>query len=328
MKVAVLGSNSFAGACFVNYALDRNCEVLGISRSPEPHPVYLPYRCNPARKRFLFRQLDLNDDIKEICDQLAAWQPDSVVDFAGQGMVAPSWQWPEQWYATNIVAKVKLHNFLKDQSWLKRYVRVSTPEVYGSIDGPVDETAPYNPSTPYAVSHAAIDLSLLAFWKQYDFPVVLTRFANFYGPGQQLYRIVPHAIISAKTGGKLQLHGGGTSVRAFVYGEDVAAATFLAMTKGRDGEIYHFSTSEFVSIRELVERIAAVLEVPFDHFVELAPERPGKDHAYRLDCRKARDELGWSAKYLLDQGLRQTIRWVENNLAEIRTLPLDYIHKP
>ena len=101
-------------------------------------------------------------------------------------MVAESWTAPAQWYTTNIVAKVRLHDWLRQQSWLERYVRISTPEVYGSHDTLQPESWHLNPSTPYAVSHAAIDLSLRAFHAHYGFPVVFTRFANFYGPGQQL----------------------------------------------------------------------------------------------------------------------------------------------
>src|SRR5919108_5705205 len=223
-RVAVLGSNSFAGAVFVDSAISAGDEVLGINRSPEPSPIFLPYRNNARASAYRFRQLDLNRDFNAVCAALAEFGPAFVVDFAGQGMVAESWSRPEQWYETNIVAKVKLHEFLRTQPGLKKYVRVSTPEVYGSTSQLVREQQSYAPSTPYAVSHAAIDMSLGAFHRNYGFPVVLTRFANFFGPGQQLYRIVPRTIIYALTGRRLKLDGGGTAVRAFIHSRDVAAA--------------------------------------------------------------------------------------------------------
>ena len=207
-------------------------------------------------------------------------------------MVAESWQNPAQWYNTNIVAKVKLHDQLRQKDWLERYIRISTPEVYGSQENLLQETWEYNPSSPYAVSHAAIDQSLKAFNKQYDFPVILTRFANFYGPGQQLYRIVPRTIIYALLGKKLQLHGGGTSVRAFISGVDVADAVMRSINYGLVGEVYHFSPERFLTIRKLIEIICSKMGVDFAELVEIAPDRPGKDQAYLMDSEKARRDLG------------------------------------
>src|SRR3954466_2564273 len=220
-RVAVLGSNSFAGTAFIDAALSETHEVLGISRSPEPPPIFLPYRENSRASAYRFQQLDLNRDFDAVCVALDDFAPAFVVDFAGQGMVAESWTRPEQWYQTNIVSKVRLHEFLRRHRTLEKYVRVSTPEVYGSTPHLIREHQPYAPSTPYAVSHAAIDMSLAAFHRNYGFPVVLTRFANFFGPGQQLYRIVPRTIIYALVGRRLSLDGAGTSVRAFIHSRDV-----------------------------------------------------------------------------------------------------------
>jgi len=327
-RIAVIGSNSFAGASFVDAALSAGHEVLGINRSPEPSAIFLPYRKNARTSAYQFRRLDLNRDLDTLCAALADFAPASVVDFAGQGMVAESWTRPEQWYQTNIVAKVRLHDFLRTLASLGKYVRVSTPEVYGSTTELIREEQPYAPSTPYAVSHAAIDMSLLAFHRRYGFPVVLTRFANFFGPGQQPYRIVPRTIIYALLGRRLKLDGGGTSVRAFIHSRDVAAALLRVLEAGKPGEIYHFSPSEFHSIRSVVERICVELDIAFASFVDLAPERPGKDHAYLMDAAKVRAELDWQARVGLVEGIRETIAWVKANLAEIRSLPLEYVHKP
>lgn len=263
----------------------------------------------------------------EIFDALDDFQPDVIVDFAGQGMVAESWISPEQWYQTNIVAKVRFHNLLRQAKWLKRYIRISTPEVYGSQEDLLKEAWQFNPSTPYAVSHAAIDMSLRAFHQQYQFPVIFTRFANFYGSGQQLYRIVPRTIINALLGKKLQLHGGGTSIRAFIHGSDVADGIIKAASIGSIGEIYHFSSEKFYSIREAVELICERLGVEFSSVVEIAPDRPAKDKAYLMDSSKARTDLGWSEGYTFERGIDETIDWVKDSMDEIRRLQLDYIHK-
>ena len=127
MRCVVLGSNSFAGSGFVHHALNHGDTVIGISRSPEPNDIFLPYKRNPRQDAFSFHQLDLNRDLPEITRLLGELRPDVVVDFAGQGMVAESWNQPEQWYRTNITAKVRLHDYLRSCDWLRKYIRISTP---------------------------------------------------------------------------------------------------------------------------------------------------------------------------------------------------------
>src|SRR5207247_10423791 len=145
--------------------------------------------------------------------------------------------------------------------FLKKYVHVSTPEVYGTCVGNVTESAPFNPSTPYAASRAACDLHLMTFFRNYHFPVVFTRAANVYGPGQQLYRIIPRTIFFIRLGRKLQLHGGGRSVRSFIHARDVAEGTLRVARQSLAGEAYHLSTSVCLSVRELVELICRKLGV-------------------------------------------------------------------
>lgn len=327
LTIFVLGSNSFAGSCFVNAALTAGHKVIGINRSPEGPHFFLRYRHNSRRANYQFHQLDLNRDLAGIKELVISATPDYVVDFAGQGMVAESWLHPEQWYQTNIISKVRLHDFLRSQDWLKKYIRVSTPEVYGSTQQLIQEDHSYNPSTPYAVSHAAIDMSLTAFYKQYGFPVVLTRFANFFGPGQQLYRIVPRTILFILDGRKLQLHGGGTSVRAFIYGDDVADGLLRVIDRGRIGDAYHFSPDKFFTIRQIVERICEKMGANFSKTIEVSADRQGKDQAYLMDASKAVKELGWKAAIDLDAGIDATISWVRTNFNDLKTLSWNYEHK-
>jgi dTDP-glucose 4,6-dehydratase len=327
-KVAVLASNSFAGSAYVYHALQRGRQVLGISRSPEPDAMFLPYRTLENGSNFQFFQLDLNREMEGICQALADFKPEVIVDFAGQGMVAESWGAPEQWYQTNIVSKVRLHHFLKDQSWLRRYVRISTPEVYGSSEELIGEKQPYNPSTPYAVSHAAIDMSLGAFHQNYGFPVLFGRFANFYGEHQQLYRIVPKAILSVRSGRKLPLHGGGKSIRAFIHAEDVAEGIERMVEDGRTGEVYHFSPSRFQSIRDVVDLICKRLGSDIESATEVTADRPGKDMAYLMDATKAGTELGWTPRITFEDGIDRTVSWISKHYEAMLNLPWTYQHKP
>lgn len=325
--IVVIGSNSFSGASFVDYALSRGAPVIGLSRSAEPHEAFLPYRWHAHGNAFRFFPYDLNKHLDEIVALLDTEKPAYVVNFAAQSMVGESWKFPEHWFQTNVVATVKLHDALRKRDWLKKYVHITTPEVYGSTEGFITESAPFNPSTPYAVSRAAADMSLRTFFDAYKFPVVFTRAANVYGPGQPLYRIIPRTIFFVRTGRKLSLHGGGHSRRSFIHIRDVADATWRVMTDGRPGEAYHISTDEIVSVRDLVERICAKLGADFAQSVEVVGERLGKDAAYMLDSGKIRKELGWADRIGLDEGLDDCIAWVDRFLPDLREQPMDYIHK-
>lgn len=327
----VLGSNSFTGAHFVEVLLEAGHDVLAASRSVEPSPVFLPYRWpaleRPRTGQLEFHALDLNRDLDAICALLDERRPEYVVNFASQSMVAQSWDQPEDWFRTNSLATVALHDRLRRRPFVRRYVHISTPEVYGSCSGLVREDAPLNPSTPYAVSRAAADMSLKTFHARWGFPYVSTRAANVFGPGQQLYRIVPRAVLCALTGRKLKLDGGGRSVRSFIHVRDVAEATLLIAMKGVVGEVYHLSTEQHHSIREVVEEVCRLMGARFEDIVEMADERPGKDQAYLLDSAKAR-ALGWRPLRSFERGVVETIEWMRSNLDEVLRQPADYVHKP
>jgi dTDP-glucose 4,6-dehydratase len=324
--VLVVGSNSFSGASFVDYLLEQGQKVIGTSRSVEPSDAMLPYKWRD-HQNFNFHQLDLNKDFNRIVDLIHAKKPEYVINFAAQSMVGESWKSPEDWFMTNAVSTVKLHDALRKLEFLKRYVHISTPEVYGSCEGFVKEDFPFNPSTPYAVSRAAADMSLRTFRAAYDFPVVTTRAANVYGPGQQLYRIIPRTILFILLGKKIELHGGGSSTRSFIHMRDVSDATWKIAQQGVNGDTYHISTDEVISIRDLVAKICTKLGANFEDHVEIVGERLGKDSAYHLDSAKVRTELGWADLIKLDAGIDECIAWVKGNLETLRSEPMNYIHK-
>ncbi|WP_221030005.1 GDP-mannose 4,6-dehydratase [Actomonas aquatica] len=328
-KIAIIGSNSFSGASFAAHCLREGHEVLGLSRSAEPARCFLPYRwLDPdAQARWHFTQADLNHDLDTAMTALDGFKPAAVVNFAAQGMVAQSWEQPLDWYRTNVMGQVALHDRLRHADWLEKYVHIGTPEVYGSTSGSIDETAPFNPSTPYAASRAACDLHLRTFLAQHKFPVVWTRAANVYGPGQQLYRILPRTALFIKLGHQLQLHGGGHSVRSFIHIDDVAAATLAIALRAPAGECYHLSTDRFVSIRELVELVCREMGADFNTVVNVTEDRPGKDAAYLLDSTKVRTTLGWEPTVSLEDGVRQTIAWINDQFEEISSQEFNYIHK-
>ena len=322
----VLGSNSFSGSAFIKYALTKGASVSGISRSEEPINELLPHKW-VDNSNFEFFKLDLNKDLNTIMDLISSQKPKYIINFAAQSMVAESWDNPSHWFQTNTLATIEFHESLRKFQCFDKYVHVSTPEVYGDCSGFVDETNNFNPSTPYAVSRAAADMSLASYGKAYNFPFVITRAANVYGAGQALYRIIPRTILCVLTKKKLQLHGGGISTRSFIHIDDVADATWKVMENGISSETYHISTSDIISIRNLVEIICKKLDVNFFDCVEISDERLGKDSSYQLESSKIKKELSWNDKINLDEGLDLCIQWVMSNIKVLKSAPSSYIHK-
>ena len=326
-NIFIIGSNSFSGASFVGHALKQGAKVVGISRSKEANYHFLPYKW-VNHDSFTFHSLDLNHHLKEIITLINDVKPTHIVNFSAQSMVGQSWLNPADWFMTNVVSTINLHDNLRKCDFLKRYIHISTPEVYGTCSGFVDEKFPFNPSTPYAVSRAAADMSLRTFYDTYSFPVITTRAANVYGLGQQLYRIIPRTILFILLGKKIQLHGGGVSTRSFIHMNDVSLATWSIMEQAKAGETYHISTNEVISIRELVETICVKLDVKFENHVEIVDERAGKDAAYHLDSSKLRKEMNWKDQVSLHQGLDECISWVKENLEDLKKESFNYQHKP
>lgn len=327
--VAVIGSNSFSGADFVRLLLaERDYRVVGISRSPEKGPLFLPY-LGLAPGRFAFHRLDLNRDPARVVALLDELRPAYVVNFAALSEVAPSWESPAQWFRTNAVAVTELVAQLARRPWLERYLHVSTPEVYGTCTGTVREDAPLSPSTPYAASKAAGDLSVFTFGKQFGFPFVMVRSTNVYGAHQQLHKIIPRTFIGLRLGRRIQLHGGGRAVKSFIHISDISRGELAVLERGRPAGIYHLSPDGAgISVRDLVARICALRGVAVADATEAVAERPGQDAAYVIDSSKARDELGWRPAVGLDAGLAEVRDWIDREWETVLREPHEYVHAP
>jgi len=330
-KVVVIGSNSFSGAHLVNYFLENTDDkVIGISRSKEYDPIFLPYLYKKQRpKNFIFHQLDVNKNLKEIFSILDKEKPEIIINFAAQGEVQHSWEHPDHWFKTNCLGMVNLTNSLKDKKYLKKYIHISTPEVYGSCKGIVKENKNfYNPSTPYASSKAAGDLFLWTLFKIWNFPLIMIRSTNVYGIHQQLYRIMPRTIIYLKKSKKIKLHGGGKAIKSFVHIRDVVEGIFKACIHGDKGELYHLSPDdEGYSIKKIVKLICDRMQFDFEEHTISTQDRIGQDARYIIDSTKARTELNWRPKISIDFGINEMIEWIDENWDQILKQPLKYIHK-
>jgi dTDP-glucose 4,6-dehydratase len=289
-KVAVLGASSFSGSAFAVYAADRGAQVFSYSRS---------------------RGFDLGVDnsVNDLAKKLLADNPSFIVNFAALNMVAESWAHFQDYYRVNVIGVARLVDLLRRGGWSGRWVQVSTPEVYGAREDKIREFAWFAPSTPYAVSRAAIDMHLSALHHTYGFDVAYTRTVNVYGPSQQPYRIIPKTVLSILRGQKLKLHGGGHSKRSFIHVHDMAAGIFLVMLKAKAGSTYHMSTQGMYSIRDVVDRVCRLMGAKFDQAVEDDLERPGKDNMYLLDDSSIRTNLGWRDIVPFEDGLVETVNW-------------------
>jgi dTDP-glucose 4,6-dehydratase len=323
----VIGSNSFSGSNFINFLLDKKIKVFGISRSNEIDSVFLPYKKNYNIKNYKFYKINIKKNVNKIIKIIKKNKIQYIINFASQGMVAESWISPLDWYETNTLAQIKLFESLKKIKF-KKYMHVSTPEVYGDSYKKITEGYFHNPSTPYAISRSATDLHLIGLSKFFNFPVVFSRAANVYGPGQQLYRIVPKTIMCVKKKIKINVHGGGSSKRSFIHINDATKAYFDILEKGKIGSIYHVSNDNFLTIKNLVKIIIKTLNKNPKKFINLEKkDRTGKDSAYFLDSKKIIRELKFKPKINLMIGIKDTINWVEKNFSKLKKYNLEYKHK-
>ena len=293
MKILVLGGSSFSGRSFI-----ETCERAGHNVADLSRPNW-----------------DMNGNLSARAADLVRLGFDVVVNFVALNIVAASWSRAPEYYETNVVGMAKLGDALIGCWGVRKFLQISTPEVYGHTGTRLKEGVMFNPSTPYALSRAAADMHLKLLHQQHGFPVMFTRTVNVYGPGQQPYRIIPRTIDCILRKERLPLEGGGVSTRSFIHIRDAAAAYLRVLEAGKSGETYHIATERQVSIRELVSMVCEQMGARLDEVVKIVPERPGKDMNYHLDDAKIRTELGWTDRIPLEAGIAEVIGTFERALA-------------
>ncbi len=326
----ILAANCFSGQDLVDLILDDPTrQVVGVGRSPERSSTFAKYKTNSNLRNFSYHQFDINNDTSAFLKFIDNERPDYIVNFAAQGEVATSWEYPDQWLTTNAVALARIVNHLRRKDYLKKFLQVSTPEVYGSAIDSVNEETPLNPSTPYAAAKAAGDLVLSAYEKQFNFPLVTVRSTNVYGARQQLYRIIPRTIIRLKLGQKIELHGGGIAKKSYIHIRDVSRGELAILYHGSKGEVYHLSPGDSgIKICDLVAKICKKMGANFEESTVSIDERPGQDAAYVIDSSKVAETLKWVPKVDLDTGITEVIKWIEKNWDEIKDSEFVYQYRP
>ena len=237
-------------------------------------------------------------------------------------MVAESWRFPMKYLKTNTLNKIIFLDSFKKLKFIKKYIYVSTPEVFGSsLKGQKEDENKFNPSTPYAISKLCTELLFKSYAKNFNFPVIIARFSNFYGPGQPVYRLIPKVIMSINKKIKFPLEGGGKSKRNFLFTEDFCRAILCLIKMGKPGQTYHFSGNKFFSISRVVQLICNLKKVNFKKLVKISKDRIGKDDAYKLNYFQTKKKLNWCTKVGINEGLIKTIIFYDQMFKNLKKEP-------
>jgi dTDP-glucose 4,6-dehydratase len=324
-KIAVIGSSCFTGSHIVDAFLDAGDAVVGISRSSEPAAMFLPHKRH-GDANFAFHRIDAVKAMPALIRLLDAEKPEIVIFVAALSEVALSNERPVEYFDINTTAVVRLCEHLRHASWLKRYVHISSAEIFGPCAAAAPETAPFSPSTPYAVSKAAADMHLGVLARNAGFPVTIVRSTNVYGARQQLFKIIPRSVIYIKQGRTIELHGGGAALKSFVHIRDVVRGLMAAVEQDAPGP-FHFSVDSNLSVADVVGLVCRKMKAPFETATRTIGERLGQDARYWLDCTKARRDLGWSPRIDMAEGIAEVVDWIDANWRQIQAQPLEYRHR-
>ena len=324
-KYAILGGGGSFGIHAAKYLLEHaNPEkVIGIGRNPlRPEPFSLNIEKEDGYEyhaRHVTYEFDL---LMELLDRE---KPDVIVNFAAQGEGAVSWKNSWRFFETNSMALARLTEELMKRDWLERFIQIGTSEMYGSVDHAAKESEPIKPSSPYAASKVAFDMYLDSVHRFLKFPMNIIRPSNAYCPGQLLHRVIPKTIWCQLTGNKLPLHGGGRAEKSYIHARDLGRAIHLVAEKAPLGKTYNAGPATPTSIREVVERTAKALNVPFESICEMSGDRLGQDSRYWLDSTEILNDVGWKPEIDWDQGLAEMVEWGNRYKDEIATWPTEYV---
>ncbi|ATW26961.1 dTDP-glucose 4,6-dehydratase [Candidatus Formimonas warabiya] len=322
MKILlVTGGAGFIGSNFIRYFLKTCKDVIVVNYDK------LTYAGNlnnlsiiDEDPRYYFVKGDICD--QELVQQvLNEYDPDYIINFAAESHVDRSIDGPTVFAETNVLGTLNLlecarNYWMKDsQAGSRRFVQISTDEVYGSIENDWDcftENSLYLPNSPYSASKAGADLLARAFYKTFGFPAIVTRCCNNYGSHQHKEKFIPTCIIQGLKNKPIPLYGDGTNVREWIHVMDHCAAITHALFYGAPGEIYNIGSGEELSNLSLARLILENLGKG-PELIRKVNDRPGHDKRYALDSSKAHHDLKWSCTYQFKQGIAETVQWYRNN---------------
>ncbi len=303
-RVIITGGCGFIGSNLIRLFLkDAQYSIICVDRLSYSGNLanIEEFRSNPA---FEFIQADIRDI--HAMDPLMA-RADGVINLAAETHVDRSIDDADDFLSTNILGAETLVRLARKYN-IKRYLHMSTDEVYGSIrTGKFVENSPLEPNSPYSASKAAADLLIRAYRETYHYPVIITRCTNNYGPYQYPEKVIPLFVTNLIAGKKVPVYGDGLNRRDWIHVEDAARALKLVFEKGASGEIYNIGSDNELSNLELTQAILKNMGLAEDR-IEFVADRPGHDFRYALDFSKLK-ALGFSLSYSVHDGLKQTIEW-------------------
>lgn len=260
------------------------------------------------RHVFVHAEIQNTELMHSLCEQYAV---EGIINIAAESHVDRSIHDVSPFLDTNIGGTVSLLTIARNLK-LKKYVQVSTDEVYGSLDlnsnDLFTEQTPLAPNSPYSASKASADMFVRAFHHTHDVPAVITRCSNNYGPRQFPEKLIPLMILNAKESTSLPVYGDGMNVRDWIHVEDHCDAIWRAYEYGKPGEVYNIGSDNEYSNLHIVKSILSILGKSTD-LIQFVKDRPGHDRRYAIDASKAKKELGWNPRIPFEQGLQSTIEW-------------------
>ncbi len=311
------GGAGFIGSNFIRFLLNLK---------NHPGPPYqilnldkLTYAGNPenladlsASSQYEFVCGDIGD--RALVERLLSRHFDAIVNFAAESHVDRSLYEPDLFIQTNVVGVQNLLQSAKRHG-IKKFLQVSTDEVYGSLTmeaEPFREDNPLAPNSPYSASKAAADLLVRSYHKTYGFPAIITRCSNNYGPYQFPEKLIPLLITNALEDKVLPIYGDGLNVRDWIQVQDHCRALRGVLEKGKEGEVYNIGGNAEKTNLEIAESILDILGKP-KSLIRFVKDRPGHDRRYAIDFSKAKNDLGWSPSFNLKEGLQETVLWYVEN---------------
>lgn len=317
MKLLVTGGCGFIGSNFIRLRIAGTGDtVVNLDA--------LTYAGNKAnlqefdghdRYRFIHGRIEDPAAVKEAMSGVEA-----VVHFAAESHVDRSIADAAPFITTNVLGTHVLLDAAR-QAGVKRFVHVSTDEVYGALgsEGRFTETTPFRPRSPYSASKASGDLLAQAYWETHRLPVMVVRPSNNYGPYQFPEKFIPVMVTNLVEGRKIPVYGRGENVRDWLHVGDCCRAIELVLDRGKPGEAYNIggeSERHNVDVAKLVISQMGLTE----ESIEYVPDRPGHDFRYALDNTKIEGELGWRPRTRFEDGLHDTVLWYREHPEWWRTL--------
>ncbi|MDD5044247.1 MAG: dTDP-glucose 4,6-dehydratase [Candidatus Omnitrophica bacterium] len=303
-KILVTGAAGFIGSAFARLAVKKGYKITVVDKLTYAGDLA---RLAQIKGKYKFYKADISVP-REMESVFRKERPEVVVNFAAESHVDRSIKDPSAFIKTNIAGTQILLDAAKKYG-VAKFIHISTDEVYGDIKkGKFHEDSPLKPSSPYAASKAAADLLIKAYVRTFDFPAVIIRPSNNYGPWQYPEKLIPLSILKILRGEKIPVYARGKNIREWLYVEDCAKGILKIMQKGRKGEAYNLGSGAEKQNIQVVRALLKELNTPSDRIC-FVKDRPGHDIRYSLDRRKLIREIGWSPETEFSQGIKQTVGW-------------------